>query len=123
MNTGLHISVGIEKVGINYDDCERIYRGLAEEADRDIARLQEMKNELTCQVVANVLGIWDFPEHKLNEKVNSGWAIGYFKKRINEAYGSLAFWATIAKKDVSEVEYIKDRFLDRLENVLRSCED
>lgn len=121
MNSNLHISVGIESVSLNYDNCERIYRNLAEEADYDIARLQEMKNELTCKVVVNVLGIWDFPEHRLNEKVNSGWAIGYFKKRINEAYGSLAFWATIAKKDVSEIEYIKDRFLKRLEDVLISC--
>ncbi len=121
MNSNLHISVEIESVSLNYDNCERIYRNLAEEADYDIARLQEMKNELTCKVVANVLGIWDFPEHRLNEKVNSGWAIGYFKKRINEAYGSLTFWATIAKKDVSEIEYIKDRFLKRLEDVLISC--
>lgn len=119
MNTNLHIHTGIESVSLNYNN---IARDLAREADYDIERLQEMKNELTCQVVANVLGIWDFPEHRLNEKVNSGWAIGYFKKRINEAYGSLAFWSTIAKKDVSEVEYIKDRFLDRLENVLRSCD-
>lgn len=119
MNSRLHISTGIESVGINYDD--NIISRLNREADYDIARLQEMKSELNCKIVANVLGIWDFPENRLNEEVNSGWAIGYFKKRINEACGRLEFWATIAKKDVSEVEYIKDRFLKRLEDVLRSC--
>lgn len=74
MNRNLHISVGIEKVGINYDDCERIYHNLAEEADRDIARMKEYKGELNLNIVAHILGMWDFPEHRLNEKVNSGWA-------------------------------------------------
>lgn len=119
MNTGLHINeCRIETVGINYD----VLSSLNREADYDIKRLQEMKDELTCQIVANALGIWDFPEHRLNEKVNSGWAIGYFKKRINDAFGLLQFWGAIAQKDVSEVEYIKDRFLKRLEDVLRSCD-
>ena len=121
MNRNLHISVGIEKVGINYDDCERIYHNLAEEADRDIARMREWGGELKVHIVANILGIWDFPENRLCEKINSGWAVGYFKKRINEAFGALQFWATIAHKDVSDIEYIKDRFLTRLEDVLNDA--
>ena len=115
MNTGLHIHTGIESVSLNYDN---IARNLAREADYNIARLNEMKHELTVSMVANVLGLWDFPEHRLNERINSGWTIGYFKKRINEAVGLLQFWAAIAKKDVSDVEYIKDRFIERLVNVL-----
>ena len=121
MNRNLHISVGIEKVGINYDDCERIYRNLAEEADRDIARMRELGGELNVQIVAHILGLWDFPEHRLGEKINSGWTVGYFKKRINEAFGTLQFWANIAKKDVSNIEYIKDSFLARLEDTLNNA--
>lgn len=121
MNNNLHIHVGIESVGINYDNCERLYHNLAEEADRDIARMKEYKGELTPQIVAHILGMWDFPESRLGESINSGWSVGYFKKRINEAFGALQFWATIAHKDVSDIEYIKDRFLTRLEDVLNDA--
>lgn len=117
MNSNLHISTGIESVSLNYEVLSRLNR----EADYDIERLNEMKSELTVQIVANVLGVWDFPEHRLNEKINSNWTINYFAKRINEAYGSLQFWATIAKKDVSEIEYIKDRFIKRLTDVLNEA--
>lgn len=117
MNTNLHIHTGIESVSLNYEVLSRLTR----EADYDIERLNEMKSELTVQIVANVLGVWDFPEHRLNEKINSNWTINYFTKRINEAYGGLAFWATIAKKDVSEIEYIKDRFIKRLTDVLNEA--
>ena len=120
MNRNLHISTGIESVGINYD-YEYTYRNLAEEADRDIARMREWGGELNVQIVANILGMWDFPENRLGERINSGWTVGYFKKRINEAFGTLQFWATIAHKDVSDIEYIKDRFLTRLEDVLNDA--
>ena len=121
MNSNLHIHVGIEETGINYENCERLYHNLAEEADRDIARMREYKGELNLQIVAHILGMWDFPEHRLGEKINSGWAIGYLKKRINGAFGTLQFWATIAHKDVSDIEYIKDRFLTRLEDTLNDA--
>lgn len=117
MNNNLHISTGIESVSLNYE----ILSGLNREADYAIKRLNEMKSELTVQIVANVLGDWEFPEHRLNEKINSNWTIKYFTKRIDGVCGKLQFWATIAKKDASEIEYIKDRFIKRLTDVLNEA--
>ena len=54
----------------------------------------------------------------MKELIVDGLLVISKKKRINEAAGLLQFWTTIAKKDVSNVEYIKDRFIERLVNVL-----
>jgi hypothetical protein len=77
-----------------------------------------MVNELNVQIVANVLGMHDFPEHRLNEKVNSGWAIGYFTRRIKEASDRLKSVAGLKGKDLYDFEGIVYDFTKRLTLVM-----
>lgn len=116
MNRNLHIHVGVEPVSLNYDN-DRIYnlnRRFKEEADRDIERLQDMMNELNVQIIANVLGMHDFPEHRLSERVNSPWAIGYFTRRVKEASDRLKSVAGLKGKELYEFEGIVYDFNKRL---------
>ena len=117
MNNNLHIHVGIERTSLNYD-IHNLNHRFKEEADSDIERLQDMVNELNVQIVANVLGMHDFPEHRLNEKVNSGWAIGYFTRRIKEASDRLKSVAGLKGKDLYDFEGIVYDFTKRLTLVM-----
>lgn len=117
MNNNLHIHVGIERTSLNYD-IHNLNRRFKEEVDSDIERLKDMVNELNVQIVANVLGMHDFPEHRLNEKVNSGWAIGYFTRRIKEASDRLKSVAGLKGKDLYDFEGIVYDFTKRLTLVM-----
>lgn len=117
MNNNLHIHVGIERTSLNYD-IHNLNRRFKEEVDSDIERLRSMVSELNVQIVANVLGMHDFPEHRLNEKVNSGWAIGYFTRRIKEASDRLKSVAGLKGKDLYDFEGIVYDFTKRLTLVM-----
>lgn len=117
MNNNLHIHVGIERTSLNYD-IHNLNRRFKEEVDSDIERLRSMVSELNVQIVANVLEMHDFPEHRLNEKVNSGWAIGYFTRRIKEASDRLKSVAGLKGKDLYDFEGIVYDFTKRLTLVM-----
>ena len=117
MNTGLHINVGIERTSLNYD-IHNLNHRFKEEADNDIERLQDMVNELNVQIVANVLGMYDFPEHRLGERINGSWAIGYFTRRIKEASDRLKSVAGLKGKDLYDFEGIVYDFIKRLTLVM-----
>lgn len=117
MNNNLHIHVGIERTSLNYD-IHNLNRRFKEEADGDIERLQDMVSELNVQIVANVLGVHDFPEHRLSEKVSSGWAIGYFTRRIKEASNRLKSVAGLKGKELYDFEGIVYDFTKRLTLVM-----
>ena len=117
MNNNLHIHVGIERTSLNYD-IHNLNRRFKEEADSDIERLQDMVNELNVQIVANVLGMHDFPEHRLGERINGSWAIGYFTRRIKEASDRLKSVAGLKGKDLYDFEGIVYDFTKRLTLVM-----
>lgn len=117
MNNNLHIHVGVESVSLNYD-IHNLNRRFKEEVDSDIERLQDMVNELNVQIVANVLGMHDFPEHRLGERINGSWAIGYFTRRIKEASDRLKSVAGLKGKDLYDFEGIVYDFTKRLTLVM-----
>ena len=117
MNNNLHIHVGIERTSLNYD-IHNLNCRFKEEADSDIERLRSMVSELNVQIVANVLGMHDFPEHRLGERINGSWAIDYFARRIKEASDRLKSVAGLKGKDLYDFEGIVYDFTKRLKMVM-----
>ena len=117
MNNNLHIHVGIERTSLNYD-IHNLNRRFKEEADSDIERLRSMVSELNVQIVANVLGMHDFPEHRLGERINGSWAIDYFARRIKEASDRLKSVAGLKGRDLYDFEGIVYDFTKRLKMVM-----
>lgn len=117
MNNNLHIHVGIERTSLNYD-IHNLNHRFKEEADSDIERLRSMVSELNVQIVANVLGMHDFPEHRLGERINGSWAIDYFARRIKEASDRLKSVAGLKGKDLYDFEGIVYDFTKRLKMVM-----